>query len=86
MKTGTVKWFNNTKGFGFISPEEGGQDLFVHYSDVQMDGYRNLTEGQRVNYTYNDGPKGPAATQVVVVDAAATPQEVKHELFEEVVA
>ncbi len=52
MKTGTVKWFNNAKGFGFISPDEGGQDLFVHYSDIQMDGYRNLEQGQRVTYAY----------------------------------
>lgn len=86
MKTGIVKWFNNTKGFGFISPDEGGQDLFVHYSDVQMQGYRNLTQGQRVSFAYNDGPKGPAATQVVVLEAATVSQEAKHEIFEEVVA
>ena len=83
MKTGTVKWFNNTKGFGFITPDEGGQDLFVHYSDVQMDGYRNLAQDQKVTYVYNDGPKGPAAGQVVVVQeapsAAAAPVEVLEE-------
>ncbi len=82
MKTGTVKWFNNTKGFGFISPDEGGQDLFVHYSDVQMDGYRNLEQGQRVTYAYNDGPKGPAAGQVVVTQGVAVvtaPVEVLEE-------
>lgn len=69
MKTGTVKWFNNAKGFGFISPDEGGQDLFVHYSDIQMDGYRNLEQGQRVTYAHSDGPKGPAAGQVVVTQS-----------------
>lgn len=85
MKTGNVKWFNNTKGFGFISPDEGGQDLFVHYSDVQMQGYRNLVQGQRVSYAFNDGPKGPAATQVVVLDAVvATNQKIKHEILEEI--
>lgn len=89
MKTGKVKWFNNTKGFGFITPDEGGQELFVHYSDVQMDGYRNLLQDQRVTYSFTDGPKGPAASQVVVVQAAMNTvvdfieaqQEVMEEAF-----
>lgn len=84
MKTGTVKWFNNTKGFGFITPDEGGQDLFVHYSDVQMDGYRNLVQDQKVSYVYNDGPKGPAAGQVVVIqEAVTTPVETPSVVLEE---
>lgn len=83
MKTGTVKWFNNTKGFGFISPDEGGQDLFVHYSDVQMEGYRNLEQGQRVCYVYSDGPKGPAAGQVTVLKETVA---VKQEVLEEAIA
>lgn len=85
MKTGIVKWFNNTKGFGFISPDDGGQDLFVHYSDVQMDGYRNLVQGQRVNYVYNDGPKGPAAGQVVVLQEATSAAMVSVQELEEAV-
>ena len=86
MKTGIVKWFNNTKGFGFITPDEGGQDLFVHYSDVQMDGYRNLTQDQRVNYVYNDGPKGPSAGQVVVVQSAIDVVVVPVRVLEEAIA
>ena len=84
MKTGTVKWFNNAKGFGFISPDEGGQDLFVHYSDVQMEGYRNLEQGQRVTYSYSDGPKGPAAGQVVVTQEGVTAVVAIEELEEAV--
>lgn len=83
MKTGTVKWFNSTKGYGFITPEEGGRDLFVHYSDIQMDGYRALMQGQRVQYEFCDGAKGPHANQVTALD-----QEVKvveRELEEAVV-
>lgn len=80
MKTGTVKWFNSTKGFGFISPDDGGQDLFVHYSDVQMEGYRNLEKDQRVAYVFSDGPKGPAAGQVVVLKETVTaPAEILEE-------
>ena len=61
---GTVKWFNNSKGYGFITPEEGGRDLFVHMNDIQMDGYKTLKEGQNVEFEVTDGEKGPAATQV----------------------
>jgi CspA family cold shock protein len=64
MATGTVKWFNDSKGFGFISPADGSADVFVHFSAVQGDGFRSLAEGQSVNYEVEDGPKGPQATQV----------------------
>jgi CspA family cold shock protein len=61
---GTVKWFNGSKGYGFITRESGG-DVFVHYSAIQSDGYRNLDEGQRVEFSVEEGPKGPQATNVV---------------------
>ncbi|HID85905.1 MAG TPA: cold-shock protein [Anaerolineae bacterium] len=62
--TGTVKWFNGSKGYGFIQPEEG-PDVFVHYSAIQGHGYRTLEEGERVEFTIESGPKGPQATNVV---------------------
>jgi len=68
MRTGTVKWFNNTKGFGFIAPAEGGEDVFVHFSAIQGDGYRTLNEGQNVSFEVEQGPKGLQATQVNVVE------------------
>lgn len=64
MQTGTVKWFNETKGFGFIAPNEGGKDVFVHYSAIANSGFRTLTEGQSVTYDVENGPKGPQATNV----------------------
>ena len=64
VSTGTVKWFNSSKGFGFISPDEGGDDLFVHHSDIQTDGYASLDEGQKVEFEVGQGRKGPCATQV----------------------
>ena len=67
MTTGTVKWFNESKGFGFISPEEGGKDVFVHFSAIQADGFKVLTEGQAVTFNVEDGPKGPQATHVSAV-------------------
>ena len=64
MAVGTVKWFNATKGFGFITPDGGGEELFVHQSQIQMQGYRELTEGQRVEFEITQGQKGPQADAV----------------------
>ena len=66
MATGTVKWFNDSKGFGFIAPSDGSADVFVHFSAVQGDGFRSLSEGQNVSFEVENGPKGPQATQVSV--------------------
>ena len=63
---GTVKWFNGDKGFGFLA-REGGADVFVHFSAIQGDGFRNLQEGQKVEFTVEKGPKGPQATNVTVL-------------------
>jgi len=67
MQTGIVKWFNATKGFGFITPDEGGQDVFVHFSAINARGYRELAEGQRVEFETKDGPKGLQAASVSVL-------------------
>ncbi|PSJ45866.1 cold shock domain-containing protein CspD [Zobellella taiwanensis] len=64
MATGTVKWFNNAKGFGFICPAEGGEDVFAHFSTIQMEGYRTLKAGQVVRYDIQEGPKGNHATRI----------------------
>jgi CspA family cold shock protein len=64
VATGTVKWFSDDKGFGFITPDEGDKDLFVHHSGIQMDGYRSLSEGLRVSYEEEQGDKGPKAVNV----------------------
>lgn len=64
MAQGTVKWFNGEKGFGFITPDDGGADLFVHFSEIQASGYRSLDEGQKVTFTVAQGAKGPQATAV----------------------
>ena len=65
MHKGTVKWFNNTKGFGFIAPHDGGEDVFVHYSSIKNEGgFRTLKEGQEVTYEFEKGPKGLQATEV----------------------
>ena len=66
-QTGTVKWFNGTKGYGFIEQDDGG-DIFVHYSAIVGDGYRNLEDGQRVEYSVTEGPKGPQAQDVVALN------------------
>jgi len=65
MTTGTVKWFNEAKGFGFITPEDGGKDVFVHFSEIQAEGFKVLTEGQAVTFNVEIGPKGLQATRVM---------------------
>jgi len=67
MATGTVKWFNDAKGYGFITPEEGGKDLFVHHSNIMGEGFRTLAENAKVEYEAREGEKGPEATNVTVV-------------------
>ena len=66
MATGTVKWFNESKGFGFISPDDGSKDVFVHFSSIASEGFRTLAEGQQVTFNVEDGPKGTQATNVQV--------------------
>ena len=66
MATGTVKWFNESKGFGFISPEQGGEDLFAHFSAIQSQGFKSLTEGQRVSFDVTSGPKGKQASNIQI--------------------
>ena len=67
MSTGQVKWFNNAKGFGFILPDDGGDDLFVHYSSIEMDGYKTLKAGQAVSFNIIEGPKGLHATSIIPI-------------------
>lgn len=64
MATGTVKWFNDAKGFGFITPDEGGEDLFAHFSSVQTQGFKTLKEGQKVSFDVVQGPKGKQASNI----------------------
>ncbi len=63
-QTGTVKWFNEAKGFGFITPDGGGEDLFAHFSQIESKGFRTLAEGQRVEFEVTQGPKGPQASRI----------------------
>jgi CspA family cold shock protein len=64
MATGTVKWFNDAKGFGFITPDDGGEDLFAHFSAIQMGGFKTLKEGQKVSFEVTQGPKGKQASNI----------------------
>jgi CspA family cold shock protein len=68
MAIGTVKWFSNSKGYGFISPDEGGEDVFAHFSAIQMDGYKTLNEGQKVQFEITEGPKGLQAANIKAAD------------------
>jgi CspA family cold shock protein len=65
MSTGTVKWFDAGKGYGFITPDDGGKDLFVHHSEIQSSGYKTLNDGQKVQFELGQGQKGPCATKVL---------------------
>lgn len=80
MATGTVKWFNNAKGYGFISPDEGGTDVFAHFTAIEMEGYKTLKQGQKVMFDLINGPRGLQATKIQA-DTAAAPQ-VENELLE----
>jgi CspA family cold shock protein len=64
MAQGTVKWFNDAKGFGFITPDDGGKDLFAHFSEIKANGFRSLQEGQKVEFVVKQGPKGPQASEI----------------------
>ena len=68
MASGTVKWFNDEKGYGFITPDDGSKDLFVHHSNIIADGFRSLNEGQKVTFEPAEGQKGPEATDVRPID------------------
>ncbi len=68
MASGTVKWFNDSKGFGFVTPEDGGKDLFAHFSAIQQPGFKSLQEGQRVTFDVTTGPKGQQASNIRIAE------------------
>lgn len=70
MATGTVKWFNDAKGFGFITPDEGGEDLFAHFSAIKSTGFKTLQENQRVSFEVTSGPKGKQASNIQLLERA----------------
>jgi len=74
MATGSVKWFNNAKGYGFISPDGGGTDVFAHFSAIDMEGYKTLKQGQIVEFDLIEGPRGLQATKIMLGEASAKPE------------
>lgn len=80
MAKGTVKWFNDAKGFGFIEPAEGGADVFAHFSAVQMEGFRTLKQGSLVSYELTQGPKGDLAQNIKPLDAQGNPMHAAQSL------
>jgi CspA family cold shock protein len=79
MATGTVKWFNDAKGFGFIEPDNGGDDVFAHFSAIQMDGFKTLPQGGRVSFELVQGPKGQLAQNILSIEApVGEPQGQQH--------
>jgi len=75
MPTGTVKWFNNAKGYGFIRPDDGGDDIFAHYSTIEMEGYKSLKAGQEVSFDTFEGPKGLHAQEINYVETKSDEEE-----------
>ena len=80
MATGTVKWFNDAKGFGFIEPEDGGIDVFAHFSAIQMEGFKTLKQGGKVSFELIQGPKGQLAQNIVAVDVPVVAEATLEEL------
>jgi CspA family cold shock protein len=74
MATGIVKWFNDAKGFGFIEPEGGGEDVFAHFSAIQMEGFRTLRQGSRVSFDLTQGPKGQLAQNISLLELPRSPE------------